>query len=118
MSFICWRNADPILTALAESVGAKANEFATMRRGALVTVVDVRAPRGMPCASSGADTIPANRAITTGCNRYIPWSPLQDSPLGPAQPAQPAGAKWAKRDSNPRHPACKAGALNQLSYSP
>ena len=22
------------------------------------------------------------------------------------------------RDSNPRHPACKAGALNQLSYSP
>ncbi len=27
-------------------------------------------------------------------------------------------SKWAKRDSNPRHPACKAGALNQLSYSP
>src|SRR5215467_3167092 len=25
---------------------------------------------------------------------------------------------WAKRDSNPRLPACKAGALNQLSYSP
>ncbi len=28
------------------------------------------------------------------------------------------GNQWAKRDSNPRHPACKAGALNQLSYSP
>src|SRR5437588_5506498 len=26
--------------------------------------------------------------------------------------------RWAKRDSNPRPPACKAGALNQLSYSP
>src|SRR3989475_10140924 len=26
--------------------------------------------------------------------------------------------QWAKRDSNPRPPACKAGALNQLSYSP
>src|SRR5216684_1301740 len=26
--------------------------------------------------------------------------------------------QWAKRDSNPRLPACKAGALNQLSYSP
>ena len=25
---------------------------------------------------------------------------------------------WAKRDLNPRHPACKAGALDQLSYSP
>ena len=22
---------------------------------------------------------------------------------------------WEMRDSNPRHPACKAGALNQLS---
>src|SRR5579863_1724640 len=27
-------------------------------------------------------------------------------------------SQWAKRDSNPRLPACKAGALNQLSYSP
>lgn len=26
--------------------------------------------------------------------------------------------KWAKRDSNPRPPGCKPGALNQLSYSP
>src|SRR5438552_848687 len=26
--------------------------------------------------------------------------------------------QWAKRDSNPRPPACKAGALNRLSYSP
>ena len=34
-----------------------------------------------------------------------------------ASAAQRADA-WAKRDSNPRHPACKAGALNQLSYSP
>ncbi len=25
---------------------------------------------------------------------------------------------WAQRDSNPRPPACKAGALNQLSYAP
>ena len=25
---------------------------------------------------------------------------------------------WAQRDSNSRHPACKAGALNQLSYAP
>lgn len=25
---------------------------------------------------------------------------------------------WAKRESNPRPPACKAGALDQLSYSP
>src|SRR2546427_303928 len=26
--------------------------------------------------------------------------------------------QWAKRDSNPRPPACKAGALNRLSHSP
>lgn len=26
--------------------------------------------------------------------------------------------EWDKRDSNPRPPACKAGALNQLSYYP
>src|SRR5678815_3772898 len=32
--------------------------------------------------------------------------------------APPTGMTWAKRDSNPRHPACKAGALDQLSYSP
>lgn len=25
---------------------------------------------------------------------------------------------WARRESNPRPPACKAGALDQLSYSP
>ena len=25
---------------------------------------------------------------------------------------------WEQRDSNPRPPACKAGALNQLSYAP
>lgn len=30
----------------------------------------------------------------------------------------PKRALWAKRDLNPRHPACKAGALDQLSYSP
>jgi hypothetical protein len=30
----------------------------------------------------------------------------------------PERALWAKRDLNPRHPACKAGALDQLSYSP
>ena len=27
-------------------------------------------------------------------------------------------ALWAQKDSNLRHPACKAGALNQLSYAP
>ena len=25
---------------------------------------------------------------------------------------------WAQRDSNPRPPGCKPGALNQLSYAP
>ena len=25
---------------------------------------------------------------------------------------------WEQRDLNPRPPACKAGALNQLSYAP
>ena len=28
------------------------------------------------------------------------------------------GLSWAQKDSNLRHPACKAGALNQLSYAP
>jgi hypothetical protein len=72
MSFICSRTAVPILTAFAESAGEKAKGFATIRRGALATVVEVRAPRGIPCATKGADIIPAVRAITTERNKYIP----------------------------------------------
>ena len=42
---------------------------------------------------------------------------MNQSPAGAGQ-VGPVSITWAKRDSNPRHPACKAGALNQLSYSP
>ena len=48
--------AVPILTAGAESAAAKANGLATMNRGAVFTVGEVRDPRGMPCAASGDST--------------------------------------------------------------
>src|ERR687895_244544 len=118
MSFISLRTADPIRTAVAESPGAKAKGFATIRRGALAARWVVRAPRGMPCAAKGAAKRPANRPRTIRRDRYIPKSPLHDGPAWTSGPAQYCGYEWAKRDSNPRHPACKAGALNQLSYSP
>ena len=51
-------------------------------------------------------------------DRYMPKPPQGIGPRGPATAARHARVRWAKRDSNPRHPACKAGALNQLSYSP
>ena len=31
--------------------------------------------------------------------------------VGPGPSAESGPSEWAKRDSNPRHPACKAGAL-------
>src|SRR5437773_11798746 len=92
MVFTSWRMAVPILTAFAESDGAKANGFATMRRGALATVCDVRALRGMPWAAKGADNIPADRAITTGRSRYIPLvSPTGQPSRARTKPARHAG---------------------------
>src|SRR4051812_8950408 len=86
MLFISCRMAVPILTALAESLDANANGLATMSRGALVAAWAVERPRGMPCAANGADNVPAVRRVTTRRDKYIPWSPQQDSPLGPTQP--------------------------------
>ncbi len=40
------------------------------------------------------------------------WA-MKDSPKG--MPVAEPTNKWVVRDSNPRPPACKAGALNQLS---
>ncbi len=48
-------------------------------------------------------------------------SPLDFESSASANSATPALFRtvlWARRDLNSRHPACKAGALDQLSYSP
>src|SRR5712671_132865 len=53
------------------------------------------------------------------CSQRPPSEPLQIEALSPCSFLRYALLhQWAKRDSNPRPPACKAGALNQLSYSP
>ena len=63
----------PILTAGAESAEAKANGLATMKRGAALTVEDdVRAPRGIPCAASGAASAPPATTRVTRRNRNMP----------------------------------------------
>ena len=116
MPFISSRAALPILTALTESALADANGLATMSRGALFTVW-VRELRGMPCAANGATETTPTIATRARRSRYI-LDLQQDGLMGQESPRFLCGYLWAKRDSNPRHPACKAGALNQLSYSP
>src|SRR5690606_32829788 len=107
----------PTATAVAESDAANTYGLATMIRvaaalGRWLTV----APRGIPCAAIGAAT-PAPRAERKSARRKN-MDTTSEAMLVPEEPLEPCRITWAKRDSNPRHPACKAGALNQLSYSP
>src|SRR4051812_47740813 len=89
MSFISCRIAVPILTALAESLDANANGLATMSRGELATAwVEVRAPRGMPCAASGADNVPAARTVTIRRDRYMLSLPNRTALSGQHSPAR------------------------------
>ncbi len=46
----------------------------------------------------------------------LPGLPHRQQPA--TLPIAVALSEWAKQDSNLRPPACKAGALDQLSYSP
>ena len=109
----------PILTAGAESAAAKANGLATMKRGAALHGAPRSASsRGMPCAARGDSTAGPDDGQSHETEQVHSLASTEDRPRRASDDRARRGCEWAKRDSNPRHPACKAGALNQLSYSP
>ncbi len=67
--------------------------------------------------NSGQHTKRNEHGAQVGCLALHHYSPPVDDFSDQVPHHQPANL-WAKRDSNPRLPACKAGALDQLSYSP